>query len=282
MGRISNTIELAKSSWRVLKADKELVLLPVISLVATLIVAATFLIPIVSSGDAAALEDLGTTDYVFLAVAYVTLAFITIFFNTALVSAAMERMDGGDPTIGSAIRGALLRVGRILPWAIVSATVSVILQSIERSDNPVARIAASIVGIAWSLVTFLVIPVIVVENLGVVDAVKRSGSLFKRTWGENVAAQVGFGLLGFLVALPAILVAVGGFALGETIGVVLLGVAILWILATAMVITALNGVFQAALYRFAADQDVPDAFGSLESAFVPKGGGGIRGGFAGA
>jgi hypothetical protein len=284
MGRISNTIQLAKASWQVLKADKELVALPVISLVATLIVAFSFLAPIAftTGGQEFAAENLGAADYVLLGLMYVSLAFVTIFFNTALVSAAMERMDGGDPTIGSAIRGALGRVHRILPWAIVSATVSVILRTLEQRAGTLGRIVIGLVGVAWSLVTFLVVPTLVVENVGVVDAVKRSGSLFKKTWGENVAAQVGFGLLGFLVVLPAIAIAAGAFFIGETIGLLVLVLAVIWILGASMVIAALNGVFQAALYRYAAGLETPGAFGSLGTAFAAKSGGGIRGGFAGA
>ena len=194
MGRISRTFELAGSSWRVLKADKELVLLPVLSLIATVAVAVSFLWPIVSSctdtvGPKNACE-LGGTDYVIMAVAYIALAFITIFFNAALVHAANERMEGGDPTVGSAIRGAVGKVHRILPWAIVSATVSVVLRSIEERAGMVGRIVIGLIGLAWSLVAFLVIPVLVIENIGVIDAVKRSGTLFKRTWGEIGRAHV--------------------------------------------------------------------------------------------
>ena len=273
MGRISRTLELAKASWQVLKADKELVLLPVLSLVATIAVAASFLAPIVLQGDATALDDADALTYVLLFVAYVVLAFVTIFFNAALVHAANERLEGGDPTVGSALRGAMLRVGRILPWAIVSATVSVILQAIRERGGFISQIAASIAGLAWSLVTFLVLPILVIENIGVMDAVKRSGSLFKRTWGENVAAQVGFGLLGFVIALPAILLAAAAFALGETIGMIGLVVAVLWILASAMVISALNGIFQTALYRYAAGMGSTGAFGDTElrAAFAPSG-----------
>ncbi len=274
MGRISRTFELAGSSWRVLKADKELVLLPVLSLLATIAVAFSFLWPIVRSctdsiGPANACE-LGGTDYVIMAVAYVTLAFITIFFNAALVHAANERMEGGDPTVGSAIRGALGRVHRILPWAIVSATVSVILRSIEERAGTVGRIVIGLVGVAWSLVTFLVIPVLVIENIGVVDAVKRSGSMFKRTWGENVAAQVGFGLLGFLAALPAIAVVALGFNAGGAAAVTAVAVGVAWILLVSLVLATLSGIFQTALYRYAASLDTGAFDADLATAFAPK------------
>jgi hypothetical protein len=114
MGRIQRTIVLAKASWQVLKADRELVLLPVLSLAATLVVAASFVVPILFAGDVARLEDPGTGGYALLFVAYLALAFVTIFFNAALVHAANERLEGGDPTLGSAIRGALMRIGKHL------------------------------------------------------------------------------------------------------------------------------------------------------------------------
>lgn len=285
MSRISRTLELARASWQVLKADKELILLPVLSLIATIAVAATFLAPILLSGDAVALEDPGPVGYVLLFAAYVTLAFITIFFNAALVHAANERLDGGDPTLGSAIRGALMRVGRILPWAIVSATVSIVLRALEERAGAIGRIVSGIAGVAWSLVTFLVVPVLVIEGIGVGDAVKRSGALFKKTWGENVAAQVGFGLIGFLAMLPAILVVVGAAAAGGAIAVLGVGVALVWILGVIMVLSALNGIFQTALYRYAAGvagETGPFGSGELQAAFQPKGGGsGFTRGFAG-
>jgi hypothetical protein len=284
MGRIARTLELAKASWKVLKADKELVLLPVISMVATIVVAASFLAPILMTGDGAEISDPGTVGYVLMFVAYVVLAFITIFFNAALVHAANERLNGGDPTVGSGLRGALSRVHRILPWALVSATVSIILRAIEERAGALGRIVSGLAGVAWSLVTFLVIPVLVVEDLRVGEAVKRSGALFKRTWGENVAAQVGFGLLGFIAILPAVLLIALGVAAGQTGAFVAVAVAVLWILAVVMILAALSGIYQTALYRYAAGLDAPGGFGGhdLAAAFAPKGGGrGFGGGGVG-
>jgi hypothetical protein len=288
MGRINRTFQLAGSSWRVLKADKELVFLPVLSLIATVAVAISFLWPILSSctdsiGPKNACE-LGGTDYVIMAVAYVTLAFITIFFNAALVHAANERMDGGDPTVGSAIRGALGKVHRILPWAIVSATVSVILRSLEERAGAVGRIVIGLVGLAWSLVTFLVIPVLVIEDIGVTDAIKRSGALFKRSWGENVAAQVGFGLLGFILVIPAIAVIWLGISAGGAATIAAIAIGVGWILLTSLVLAALNGIFQTALYRYAAGMSTGAFDGNLSTAFAPKaprGFGGTPRGFGG-
>lgn len=273
MGRIRNSIELAKSSWHVLKADKELLVLPILSTIASVLVAATFIAPLVAAGNLDA-EDPSPVTWVLMFVMYVVLAYVTIFFNAALVHAAHTRLGGGDPTVATAIRGATSRAGKILPWAIVSATVSVILRAIEERAGFVGQIVAGLAGLAWTVVTFLVLPIIVIEGIGVGDAIKKSSALFKRTWGENLAAQVGFGILGFVAVLPAIVIAFAGFATGSNVlavtGIIL---AVLWIILVSVVIAALSVIFQTALYHFAVDGSVPSGYFSsdvLRGAFGPK------------
>ena len=274
MGRITNSIALAKSSWNVLKADRELLVLPIISGVASLIAAATFILPLLATTD---LEEgsMSVLGYVLLFVMYVVLAYITIFFNAALVSAAHERLTGGDPTVRSALRGASSRAGKILPWAIVSATVSMILRAIEKRAGFIGKLAASIAGMAWTVVTFLVLPIIVVEGVGVGDAVKKSGQLFRNTWGENLAAQIGFSLIGFVAVLPAIALVFFGVGAGGGLAVTAILVAVVWIIAVAVVMAALSVIFQTALYHFAVDGAVPSGYfddSTLRTAFRPKGG----------
>lgn len=277
MGKIQRTIVLAKASWQVLKADRELVLLPVMSLFATLVVAASFVVPVLLGGNAARLEDPGAGGYALLFAAYLVLTFITVFFNSALVHAANERLEGGDPTLGSAIRGALMRIGRIFQWALVAATVSLILRALEDRAAGVGRFVVGLIGVAWSLVTFLVVPVLVVEGIGVGDAVKRAGAMFKRTWGENVAAQVGFGLLGMIAILPAVLVVGLLGAAGGVAAVIGVAIAVAWVLTVVMVLSALNGIYQTVLYRYAAGLDLSDSpfdSATLDAAFAPKRGSG--------
>ncbi len=254
MGRIGNSIALAKASWQVLKADKELLLLPVISMAATVVTLALFFIPIAIGG-------FNGTNFLLLVVMYFILAYITIFFNAALVSAAHERLAGGDPTIGSALRGAASRAGRILPWALISALVSAILRTIEERAGILGSIVIRMVGMAWTVVTFLVLPIIVIEGKGAGEAIKGSVNLFRRTWGENLGAQVGLGIVGFLASLPGValiilgVVSGGGAATGISIG---LGA--LWMLVVIVVMSALSGIFQTALYHFAVDGQAPQGY----------------------
>jgi len=272
MGRIGRSIELVKASWQVLKADKELIALPVISGIASIIVAATFVVPLLATGEFDN-ESPSPVTWVLIFVMYVVLAYITIFFNAALVSAAHERLGGGDPTIGSAIRGARARAGKILPWAIVSATVSVILRAIEERAGFVGRLVAGLAGMAWAVVTFLVLPIIVIEGLGVGEAIKKSSNLFKRTWGENLAAQIGFGLIGFVAALPAIAIVFLGVAGGGATAAIAIVAAVLWLILVSVVIAALSVIFQTALYHYAIDGQVPSGYFSddvMRSAFAHK------------
>ena len=235
MSRLGNSIDLAKASWEVLKADKELIALPIISGITSVVVALSFFVPFFFIQGLSAAEDPGPLEYILLFSMYAALAYVTIFFNTALVHAAHERLGGGDPTIGSALRGARSRAGKILPWALVSATVSVLLRALEERVGVLGRIVVGLVGLAWSLVTFLVLPLIVIEGVGVGDAIRRSKDLFKRTWGENVAAQVGFGILGFVAILPGVLIAVVGIGVGGAVAGIAILVAVIWIVGVVVV-----------------------------------------------
>ena len=271
MSRISNSMSLARSSWEVIKADKELLLLPLISGGASLVIAASFVIPLFIAGGGGA--QLTGGRILGLIVMYFVLAYITIFFNAALISAAHERLGGGDPTIGSALRGAGRRAGKILPWAFVSAVVSMILRAIEERAGFIGQIVTALAGVAWAVVTFLVLPIIVIEGLGTGEAIKKSGSLLRSTWGENLAAQVGFGLLGFLLILPtAALVAIGA-AGGGAAGGAVIGLGVLWGIAAAVVLAALSAVYQTALYHFAVDGRAPSGYfdnSVMESAFQTR------------
>ena len=288
MGRIGNSIALAKASWEVLKADKELMLLPVISMVTTAVTLALFFIPVVIGG-------FGGISFLLLVVMYFVLAYITIFFNAALISAAHERLTGGDPTVGSALRGAASRAGRILPWALISALVSAILKTIEERSGLLGSFVIRLVGMAWSVVTFLVLPLIVIEGTGAIDAVKGSVALVRRTWGENLGAHVGLSLVGFLASLPGVgligahvgLSLVGFLASLPGVGLIIIGVVLqggaatgaamglgaLWILLVVVVMSALSGIFQTALYHFAVDGHAPSGYFDnqiMAKAFGPR------------
>ena len=266
-----NSIALAKSSWQVLKADKELMLLPVISGLASLAVMALFIVPLFVTSLPN--DGLSAVGYVLLFAMYFVLAYITIFFNAALISAAHERLEGGDPTVGSALRGAARRAGKILPWALVTATVSIILRAIEERVGFIGQIVVSIIGLAWAVVTFLVLPAIVIEGVGVRDAFRKSTGLLRNTWGENLAGQAGLGLLGFLLILPGVAVGVLAALAGGVVMVAGIAAAGVWMALVAVTMAALSGIYQTALYHYAVDGQVPSNYfdnNVMQAAFRPR------------
>ena len=263
-GKFARSLELAKASWSVVQADKELLLLPVLSVIATVLVIASFVAPALALGwlpvagmDEGGAGEPGMAVYAGVLAFYIVTYFITIFFNTALVGAAMIRLDGGNPTLGDGLGIAWARVGKIFGYACIAGTVGLFLRMLEERVGWVGRIVIGLIGIAWTLATFLVVPLLVARDLGPIDAVKESAQMLRRTWGENIIGNAGLGLV-FLLAYVVLLAIGGGIAYaGISLNLpvlvalaVLAGVVGLIVLATLQV--TLQGVYSAALYRFAA------------------------------
>ena len=284
-GRLQNSIDLAKGSWGVLRDDRKLMVLPLLSGLAMLVVALVFFGPvalIVNNGSGNSSKPLA---WILGAIGYLAITYVLVFFNAALVYAADKRLRGEPVTIGEAVHAAGARAHVLLPWAVLSATVSIALRALEERAGIIGRIVGSLIGLAWSLVTFLVLPVLVIEQLGPIQAVKRSTELFKRTWGENVMANAGIGIVAIVATLAgaipcALLIAIGGPI--AVLGIVAL---VAWVIAVQIVAAALTGILQMALYRFAVDGTVPGFdLDKLRGAFRPRrssGGGLFGGGFGG-
>lgn len=280
-GRFSRSLELARASWSVVRADKELLLLPVMSVISLIVIVGSFVVPFAALGGfrpGVGTVDPGTGSTLVALVFYVIAYFITLFFNTALVGAAMTRMDGGNPSLGDGLRIAWERRGRIFGYACIAATVGLLLRSLEARVGWVGRLVVKLIGVGWALATFLVVPVLVTRDLGPVDAVKESADLLQRSWGENLIGNVGLGLVFAVAYVGLALVAVLAFALAAQSGrpllitaVVLLG--IVAVLAVSTLHATMQGVYSAALYRYATDHSTPlPGLGPelLESAFAPK------------
>ena len=265
--RIGNSWALLKASVAVLRADKELIVFPFVSMIAVLVVTASFALPMLLAGFVDTLLE-GDTQILGFVVGfafYVVQYFVIIFANSALVGAALIRLRGGDPTVRDGLRIALQRVGVILAYALISATVGMILRAISERGKAVGRIVSSIAGMAWNLATYLVVPVLVTEDVGPLEAVKRSANYLKRTWGEQIAGNFGLGIIFGLVAVLVILIAIPVFYLViVTESIALIAVtAVLFVLALVflgLINSTLNGIYVAAVYRYAAEGETDSFF----------------------
>jgi hypothetical protein len=264
MSAFSRSWNLVQATWGVLRADKELIVFPIVSAIAAILVTIAFAVPEFLLYSAGGNEALG---YVILFLFYLVQYTVITFANSALVGAAMIRLRGGDPTLSDGLSIAFSRLGAIVGYALIAATVGMILQALSERGT-LGRIVRSILGTAWNLITFLVVPVLVVENVGPIEAVKRSAGLLKRTWGEQVVGSAGMGFVFFLFFLLATVIAGAGVALGIAINSIVLIVAfvalgILFYVALALISSTLGGIYAAAVYRYAAE-------GATSNQFAPE------------
>ncbi|MFQ5855563.1 MAG: DUF6159 family protein [Anaerolineae bacterium] len=256
--RITNSWELVKASAAVLRADKELIVFPIVSSIGVLIVTATFAVPMLLAGvfDSLLAGESRVLGAVVAFLFYVVQYLVIFFANSALVGAAMIRLGGGDPTISDGFRIAFGHLRAILGYALIAATVGLILRWLSERRGTLGRIAASLLGLAWNIATFLVVPVLVVEDLGPVDAIRRSVELLKRTWGEQIAGNLSIGLIFGLLTLVVVLVGVPVIVLAAMSKSVILIVLAILILVLALVFlglinSALSGIYTAAVYQYA-------------------------------
>ena len=271
--------ELAKSSLAVLRSDKELLLFPLVSFIGLVVVSIGFAIPWIALGGVNQIQD-GQVNIVSLVLAffyYLVAYTVTFYFQTALVAAAMIRLDGGDPTLGDGFRAANSRLPQILGYAIIAATVGMILRWISERAGLVGAIIIGIIGFAWNLATFLVVPVLVMEKVGPIDAIKRSGSLLRKTWGEQLIGAGGIGLVFGLLFFVVLMVGVG-LIVAASSSVVLMIVVLIALLIVGGLIgligSAASGVYTASLYRYATKGDPGTAFraDTMAAAFRSKSG----------
>jgi hypothetical protein len=281
--RIRRSWRLTTEAWQVLQQDRLLILFPILSGLALTVLLATFLVPaallipwseIFSQGSEGRQHlrfRLETLHYVGVFLGYLVGSFVVIFFNVGLVACVRKRFAGETPTIRDGLGFAAQNVGRIFQWALVNATVGVVLQAIGERAGWLARLAADLIGFAWSLATFFVVPVLVYEQVGPFDALKRSAETFRKTWGESLTGHLGIGIaFGLLAAggvVATILGVVAGFsvigsstALGFTVvGISLVG-CVLYLTVLGVLQSTLQSIFLAACYQYATTGAAPYPF----------------------
>jgi hypothetical protein len=198
------------------------------------------------------------------------------FFNTALVGATLIRLEGGNPTVSDGLNIAMKKLGAILEYAAISATVGMLLRALEERAGFIGRIVIGLIGLSWTLATYLTVPVLVTKDISAIDAVKESASVFKRTWGEQVVGNAGIGLATFIIMLMMGLVFVPLIIALSSISEVLVIPLVLSFVAGFMILilvsSALNGIYSAALYRYATTGDPGEQFNAaeMEKAFRPR------------
>lgn len=276
--KFSNSWNLVKASWEVLRQDKELLIFPILSTIAVIVVTLSFILPILFVETA--LHSIREADFIHYLIGFIFYFiqyFIIIFCNTALVGAAIIRLRGGNPTVGDGFRIAGSRVLTILGYAFIAATIGIILRSISERSGLLGKIVVSILSMAWNMATFLVIPVYVVENVGPVESIKRSMQLLKKTWGEQIIGNISIGfafgiiMVALIIAMIFSIAAIAGTASTALLILVISGFVLAFIL-LALLSSTLGSIYEAAVYIYASEGKVSGFFedGLVKEAFRLK------------
>jgi hypothetical protein len=283
VSRFARSWQLIQASRDVLRADNALLILPVLSGLATASLAGGFFALAMSQGAFEAMRHSRSLDaagqfYAWLFCWYFVQYFVVIFFNTALVGAAIAVLDGGRPTVGAALKLALGRIGAILGYAVISATVGVLLHALAERLGFIGRLIEGALGLAWTAATFLVVPILAAEGIGPWEAIERSTALLRKTWGENLIGNAGISLVMSMISGAVGIVGFGGgmllFQHGHPVlGVALFSAAVTTLLLVILFAATLSAIYAAAVYYFAVLGKPPVDFDGdlIRGAFTRKG-----------
>jgi hypothetical protein len=273
MSKIRRGWALTKKSWELLNSHRELIRFPLYGAIATVPLAILFLGPGLYLLD----KDSLAGAIPLLVIGVYVLSVVGFYFSVGLAAAANMIFNGQENvTVADGLAVSRANFSQICGWAALSTAVSVLMGVLENQGGIAGNIAARVVGMAWSLVTFLAVPVIAIEGTGPLETLKRSASIFRKRWGQQISGNIAIGAAVFLIGvLPAAVLIVAGVVLWSSasfLGALLVVIGAL-VLAVALLISrALNGVFGVALYRFATEGEAVGGFtaADLESAVKVK------------
>lgn len=253
---------MTKASFRVLSLDKEILVLPLMSgAILAAVLGGIWL------GYLGPRVDSGVVDGPSVLLAFLLYFFayaVMIFFNAAVIEMATIRFNGGDPVVKDGLKKSWSKLGRILQWAAVAATVGLILSMLRQiardRESFLGQILAGLVETAWTVMTFFAVPIAIYQDVGPIQAIKGSVGRVKRTFGESVTGMVSTSLVFFVLGLIGLIPFYLGMTLGGAIGYAMFAIAIAWwVLMTAMNV-AIDGILVAALYKYSTDGNLPDAY----------------------
>lgn len=283
MGRVKLGWSLTKKSWSVLRNDGSLALFPVISGLATVALFLLLWAPAlglgwvdIASSSSSSGESMNPFGWVLLGVTVYLTTVVAVFCNVALAGCVALSLKGQDTSLRTGFSVAASRLSSILAWAFIATVVSMVIRAVQERLGVLGAILGAIGGVAWNLATLFVVPVLALEGLGPVAALKRSAETFRARWGEGLTGNALIGLVTMLVIIAILAVGVAGGLLLSPLGagavIPWVGVCLLAILVTAAVMAALNQVFNTALYIYSRDGQVEGPFSTEEfsAAFRPK------------
>jgi Na+/H+-translocating membrane pyrophosphatase len=248
--RISNGWNIALDSWKVLRENKHLIIFPILSTISLIFIVGSFFVSVLSfyDWDISTIHRPGSiAQYLVILAFYVVNYFIVVFFNVALVHCVSMYFKGEKVSVKEGIQFSMSRIGSIFAWAVFAGLIGAVLKIIQENTGTLGKIITGLIGIVWGIATFFVVPVIAYENLGPVDAFKRSAQIMRDKWGQRVGAGFSFGLIS--LACFAV-IAIVGFGIGALVHPIAgVAIAILAVVSLLTIMSALKTIFISAVYH---------------------------------
>jgi hypothetical protein len=273
MGKFRASYLLAVESFELFRKDREIVWYMIWDAVAVVILTVLFFAALVGlvmtdpgplPGEAGQVStQLEMLGYVAMFVFYVGAAFITTYFSVALTHVVAGRIAGEDRSYGDGIRAASARIKKIFVWSLLSATVGIVLKLISNKGGLAGRLFSMFGGVAWSVATFFIVPVLTLENEEVGASVKRSSQTFVKTWGETLITNFSLGIIfmGLYLVVTVCSLVLGYFFADNflMLGVVGTLMVLSFVILTIMQ-KLLDTVMRVVLYHYALYGKVSDSF----------------------
>jgi hypothetical protein len=269
---IRASFAMAKSSYLVVARDPALLIFPILSGIAGLLVLASFVAAVIATGDAPPPTDMveGTwQDHLVLIEAslFCLASYLcVVFFNVALLISTQAALEGRGARLGEGLAGASRRLGAIVGWSLLGAGVGVALRAAEGSSQRVAAVMSAVFGITFTALSFFVLPVLVVEGLGPFAALRRSKELLEESWLDAFIGHVSLGWFGLVAMLPVAALAYLVWitpGLEETRLVAAAVIVVGGFAVTAAMSSAADTIFKLLLYRRAAGESPPGELAGL-------------------
>lgn len=249
-------------------------LLPVIATIVlipmTALAASPAIVMLVQNQEAKKLPPMG---YVFVFLSYFIGYFIMNFFNASMLFAAREALEGRPTSMRDGIHGASKHVWSILGWSFIAATIGTILRVVAEEMGFVGKIVISLLGAAWNIVTFFTVPMLVLNGVGPIAAIKGSWATIKQVWGETAIGNFGIGTAVMLMALLPVPILIGLAVLGNLpVMIAAAALCLIYWCVLGAVSSSLNGIYMAAVFNYAQTGSVSGKFSHhfVVDAFVPK------------
>ena len=268
IGRMRASFILFKETFRFFWADKEMIWVPIItSLMQLFLIGLAVVTVIIPAGifNSADTETTGLTlfEYGYVFLFYVIGAFTVSFTQATITHIVYTRVHGGNATLGNGLRVACAHAGNLFVWACITSTVGLILRAIAERSQLLMKLLVMVLGAVWSVLTYFVVPAIIIDNKSAVSGIRHSGTVFKRTWGETIVSNISFSLVMFVmffvlaIAFVGLVVVTGGSA-----GMVVVSGSIFMIAIFVLILihSVLDSVLRTLLYVYANEGTVPVDF----------------------